>query len=93
MAGSATPLLDARFKMGECPVWDEIEQALYFVDIGAHALHRYDWRSKDLTSWTLPEECGSFGLRRAGGAVVALRSSVVLFDFASGKVTRTLCSF
>ncbi len=89
---TVTPLLDRRFKLGECPVWDEIEQALYFTDITACTLFRYDWQSKDLKSWSLPEECGSFGLRKAGGAVLALRSSVQTFDFASGKLTKTLCS-
>jgi sugar lactone lactonase YvrE len=86
------PVLDRRFALGECPVWDEREQALYFVDITAKQLHRLGWPSRDLTSWTLPEECGSFGLRQAGGAVLALRSSVRLFDFASGQCTRTLCT-
>lgn len=88
----ATPLLEARFDLGESPVWDEIEQALYFVDITAHTLHRYDWRSKALRSWQLPEVCGSMGLRRAGGAVVGLRASVHLFDFERGQLTKQLCS-
>src|SRR5579885_2514633 len=92
MPADIQPLLDRRFALGECPVWDEVEQAVFFVDITARELLRFDWRSRELKSWTLPEECGSFGLRHAGGAVVALRSSVRLFDFATGQCTRTLCT-
>ncbi|MGH2365081.1 MAG: SMP-30/gluconolactonase/LRE family protein [Chloroflexota bacterium] len=92
MSVAVTPLLERRFTLGECPVWDEREQALYFTDITARTIHRYDWSRHDLRGWTLPEECGSFGLRAAGGAIVAQRASVHLFDFASGRLTRTLCA-
>ena len=35
-----TCVLDARAELGECPVWSVEEQALYWVDIRAPALHR-----------------------------------------------------
>jgi sugar lactone lactonase YvrE len=82
------PLLDTRFTLGEGPVWDEVEQALFFTDIPARTIHRYDWRSRELRSWKLPEQCGGLGLRRDGkGAVVAQRFTVELLDFATGKVS------
>jgi sugar lactone lactonase YvrE len=33
-------LVDARNEVGESPVWHSAEQALYWVDIPAKALHR-----------------------------------------------------
>ena len=84
-----TPLLPTRFTLGESPVWDADEQALYFTDIAGHAIHRYDWASKQLShSWTTPHECGSLGLRQGGkGLVVAQKYTVELLDFASGQFT------
>ena len=33
---------DFRAKLGECPVWSAAEQVLYFVDIKAPSLCRFD---------------------------------------------------
>ncbi len=79
-------LLDARAILGESPVWAADEQALYWCDILAPALHRLDLASGALRTWPMPEPIGSFGLRQGGGAVVALRRSFRRFDFASGRL-------
>ena len=73
---AVTCVLDARAELGECPVWSPLEQALYWVDIRAPALHRLHPDSGATRTWPMPSRIGSFGLREAGGAVVALvRSS------------------
>jgi sugar lactone lactonase YvrE len=74
-------ILDARATLGESPVWSAREQALYWVDILAPALHRLDPKSGARRSWRMPEAIGSLGLREGGGAVVALRSGFFFFDF------------
>ena len=35
-------VLDVKAKLGESPTWSAAEQALWFVDITAPALHRFD---------------------------------------------------
>jgi sugar lactone lactonase YvrE len=79
-------LLDARAILGESPVWSAEEQALYWCDIYAPALHRFDPASGALRTWPMPETIGSFGLRERGGAVVALRRGFHVFDFDSGRL-------
>jgi len=79
-------LLDARAVLGESPVWAAEEQALYWCDILAPALHRFDPATGALRTWPMPEPIGSFGLRERGGAVVALRRGFRLFDFDSGRL-------
>lgn len=79
-------LLDARAALGESPVWAAEEQALYWVDILAPALHRLDVASGALRTWLMPEPIGSLGLRAQGGAVVALRRGFQVLDFASGRL-------
>ena len=42
---SASPfrcVLDIRASLGECPVWSAAEQVLYWVDINAPSLNRFD---------------------------------------------------
>jgi sugar lactone lactonase YvrE len=81
-----TCVLDARAELGECPVWSVEEQALYWVDIRAPALHRLDPDSGATRSWPMPSRIGSFGLRESGGAVVALEDGFHLLDLDSGRL-------
>jgi len=71
-------------KLGEGPVWDVAEKALYWIDGAAPALYRLDSKSNEIKSWKMPKPIGSFALREKGGAVLALSDGFYLFDFASG---------
>ena len=82
-----TCVLDARAELGECPVWSAEEQALYWVDVRAPALHRLDPASGGMRTWPLPRRVGSFGLRESGGAVVALVEGFHLLDLDTGALT------
>src|SRR3989442_1821739 len=82
-----TCVLDAKAELGECPVWSAQEQALYWVDILAPTLNRFDTRSGATMSWPMPKRIGSFGLRERGGAVVALADGFGLFDFDTGELS------
>jgi sugar lactone lactonase YvrE len=80
-------VLDARASLGECPVWSVAEQVLYWVDINAPALHRFDPRTGANVTMPMPSSIGCFALRRAGGFVVGLRDGVWLAD-AAGTLMR-----
>src|SRR4051794_20395546 len=80
-------ILEAQAMLGECPVWSAEEQALYWVDILAPALHRLEPATGATRRWTMSASIGSFGLRERGGAVVALRNGFHLFDFDTGRLT------
>jgi sugar lactone lactonase YvrE len=81
-----TCVLDAKAELGECPVWAAEEQALYWVDIRAPALHRLDPANGATRTWPLPSRVGSFGLRESGGAVVALVDGFHLLDLDTGAL-------
>jgi sugar lactone lactonase YvrE len=80
-------VLDAKAGIGESPVWSAEEQALYWVDILAPALYRFDPATGRSQSWWMPESIGAMGLREGGGAVVALRNGLHLLDLASGALS------
>ncbi len=86
-ATQVTCVLDARAELGECPVWSVQEQALYWVDILAPALHRLDPATRKSRTWPMPSRIGSYGLRETGGAVVALEDGFHLLDFDTGALT------
>jgi sugar lactone lactonase YvrE len=69
-------VLDARAALGECPVWSGAEQVLYWVDINAPSLNRFDPATGRNVAMPMPEAIGCFALRRAGGFVVALRNGL-----------------
>ena len=75
-----------RCSVGEGPVWDVAEQALYYIDILEKRVFRWDPASGDQQHWDMPDIIGSMALREGGGAIVALGSGVFTLDFESGAV-------
>ena len=73
-----TCVLDIKASLGECPLWSTAEQALYWVDINAPSLNRFDPSTGRNTVMPMPESIGCFALRARGGFVVALRGGVWL---------------
>ena len=82
-------LVAAQAVLGECALWCEREQALYWTDIDSALLSR--WREADgaVKTWPLPEQLGSFALcERPGRLLLGLASGVALFDLSSGVIGR-----
>jgi sugar lactone lactonase YvrE len=80
-------VLDSKASLGECPVWSIDEQVLYWIDINAPSLNRFDPKRNTNTAWPMPQAIGSFALRARGGFVAALRDGVWLVD-AQGALER-----
>lgn len=74
-----------RAKLGECPVWGDAEQRLYWIDIEGRAVHRFDPATGDDESRSLPGRPGSIALTSVPGRLlVALEHGLAFFDWASG---------
>jgi sugar lactone lactonase YvrE len=73
---NAELVVDARNAVGESPVWLAQEQALYWVDIPARALHRWQAASGSTQSWAAPEMAGCIAPRAAGGWACAMETGV-----------------
>lgn len=74
-------------QLGEGPVWDTTEKALYWIDGHAPAIYRLDSSTNEIKSWQLPKPIGSFALRQNGGAICAMSDGFYFFDFESGNAT------
>ncbi len=73
--------------LGEGPLWDVAEQALYWVDSRGAKIRRLDWATGARRDWAVPDMIGSMALREGGGAILALRTGVHTFDFDTGEAT------
>jgi len=76
-----------RRSVGEGPVWDVAEQALYYIDILEKKVLRWHPASGDHREWDVPDMVGSMALRENGGAIVALVNGIHALDFDTGEVT------
>lgn len=86
MAIEVTRIDACRCLLGEGPVWDHRDQALYLLDIGNSEIVRYDPASNSTQRWRTPQRAGALALREGGGAVVAMQDTLATIDFASGEV-------
>ena len=79
-------VLACQNRLGEGPIWSMEEESLYWVDIVAPAVHRFQPATGAHDQWPMPEHVGCISMRAAGGLVVALKSGFAFFDPTSGKV-------
>ncbi|WP_373485860.1 SMP-30/gluconolactonase/LRE family protein [Acetobacterium malicum] len=63
------PIGNIQCKWGEGPIW--WQNALYFVDIEGHRVHRFDPADGSDRSWNVGERVGTVVPRESGGLVIA----------------------
>jgi sugar lactone lactonase YvrE len=81
-------VLDAHATIGESPTWVASENALYWIDVKAPALHRYLPADRATRTWALTSDIGGFAMMEDNKALVALREGLFRLDLASGALER-----
>jgi sugar lactone lactonase YvrE len=89
MALAFTCVLDIKAQLGEGPVWSSRDQALYWVDINAPSLNRFDPATGRNVAMPMPDSIGCFALRQPAGFIVALRGGIWLAG-ADGTLGRKI---
>ena len=87
MAISIDCVVPSRSRLGEGAVWDVDDSRLWWVDIRAGLVHRFDPASGTNDSFEVGEQVGSIARRHAGGLVMATESGFYLFDPEDGTKT------
>lgn len=85
-------LAAARDRVGESPVWSVTEQALYWVDIEGRFIRRFDWASRTLQSWPMPERVGCIALTSRNTLVAAMETGIFEVTLAAQPVVQLLAS-
>ena len=78
---------DAKASLGEGPVWNEGERALYWVDIERPAIFRFAPDDGRTDEYPMPEKIGCIAFRERGGLVAGLRSGFAFVDLEPLRVT------
>lgn len=73
-------------QLGECPIWDQRDQSLWWVDIRAPALRHWTPGTPAALSIALGEALGSIALRERGGLMAAAKSGLHTLDTATGAL-------
>lgn len=76
-----------RCAVGEGPIWDAAEQALFYIDIIGKRVMRWDPVTGQNRQWDTPAVIGSMALRASGGALLALADGFYALDFDTGAVS------
>ncbi|KAI1241735.1 Regucalcin, partial [Lamprotornis superbus] len=77
-------------RMGECPVWEERENALVYVDINSKKVCRWSPVTNEVQSVSVDARVGSVALRQCGGYVIALGTRFAFLDWDTQAVTTIL---
>jgi sugar lactone lactonase YvrE len=70
------PIGPGRDKVGESPVWSVHEQCLYWVDIEGMCIHRWDWATREQSSWAMPERVGCIAISQRGTLIAAMETGI-----------------
>jgi sugar lactone lactonase YvrE len=79
------PVGHIRSQWGEGPVW--WRDALYYVDIEGHLVHRYDPADGSEKSWNVGQRVGTVVPRASGGLVIAGDHGFSFLDEETGALT------
>lgn len=79
--------------LGECPLWDEVLQCLYWVDIRRPAIRRWSLESGGIDTWSMPGLVGSIALVDDGRLLVALPDQIALFSPTTGEIHSLVANF
>jgi L-arabinonolactonase len=84
---TARLFVDAKARLGECPLWCERTNSLWWTDIEARTIGRRD-TAGELRHWSFPEKVGSFAFcANDSRLLLGLASGIALFDPDTGHLS------
>ncbi len=84
-------VVDARARLGECALWCERGQALYWTDIEGRIVSRWSEGDGQVRTWKTPDRVGSFALcEQTGVLLLGLASGIALFDLETGATSKVV---
>ena len=80
-----SPIFDVVSEHGEGPLWDEITQKLYWVDILRGHYYKADVTTFILEKYAIGQPLGVLALREKGGLIMGVRDGFGFFDETNSK--------
>lgn len=76
-------VLAVQDELGECPIWNADEQALYWVDIEGNRVHRFEPATGNHETRQPGFPMTAFGLRASGGWITAAKNGLAYWHWPS----------
>jgi sugar lactone lactonase YvrE len=86
IASQIEPVLAARARLGECPLWDPRRRQLDWVDIYNHRVHQFDPETGDDSYIETPEVVGAIALTESDRLLVALSDQLAFLSPDTGEI-------
>jgi len=84
----ASLIVDGKHELGECALWCDRTQTIYWTDIQAAILWNYNPVERSIRSWAMPERLSVFALTAdANRLLLGLASQLAFFELDSGRIT------
>ena len=80
-------LVDSKSLHGECPLWDDQEKLLYWIDGAGEKIHRFNPLSKEDSYLETGQCIGCIALKEDGGLIAALHHGLYFIDFQKKGMT------
>jgi L-arabinonolactonase len=81
-------LVDARARLGECPLWCDRAGALFWTDIEGRTVSRWAEADRSVRTWALPDRVGSFALcTQPDHLLLGLAGGIALFNLDTGAMS------
>jgi sugar lactone lactonase YvrE len=90
-ASSIEPVLSARARLGECPLWDPERKRLAWVDVYNHRVHLFDPETGADRYFETGDVVAAIALARGDRLLVGLRDRLAFLHLGSGEVEH-ICS-
>jgi sugar lactone lactonase YvrE len=71
--------------LGEGPAWSAAERAVWFVDIKAPGIHRFEPDTGEKRTWAAPARCGFLLPTKDGGHIAGLKTGLHRFNPETGN--------
>jgi sugar lactone lactonase YvrE len=84
---SVQPVLVARARLGECPVWDAQQQQLYWVDVYNYRVHQFTPATGQDRYFETGEVVSAIALAGPHRLLIALRHRLAFLDTQTGNMT------
>ncbi len=84
---SVENILDARARLGECPVWDADRQQLFWVDVYNHRVHQFDPATQTDRSFNTGNVVSAIALTHSNPLLIAQGDRLDLLNLETGDLT------
>lgn len=83
---SIQPILDARSRLGEGPVWDAATQTLFWIDVYNHRVHQFDPATSQDRYFDTGEVVGALAPAGPDQLIIARRHSLAFLNPQTGDI-------